>query len=65
MQPFHPFRICFSDGASIEVLHKEDVMPYRGTARIARRRTPGVLTEPYTSISLLHIVRIEPIPPEN
>jgi hypothetical protein len=60
--PFHPFRICFTDGTSIEVLHSEDVIAFRGIAHVARRRTSNVAREPFTSISLLHIVRIEPIP---
>jgi hypothetical protein len=65
VRPFQPFRICFSDGTSIEVLHAEDAIPLRGTALVARRRAPEVAREPYTTISLLHVVRIEPIPSDN
>lgn len=61
VRPFQPFRICMTDGAKLDVLHPDAIIVMKGTAYIARRSAPGVLTEPHSTISLLHVVRIEPI----
>jgi hypothetical protein len=50
-----------TDGAIFEVSHPDAIIVMKGTAYIARRSVPGVLTDPHSTISLLHVVRIEPI----
>jgi hypothetical protein len=37
------------------------VIALKGTALVARRDVSGIPAEPYTTISLLHVVRLEPI----
>ena len=59
--PFRRFRICLTDGTHIDVLHPEEVIALKGTALVARRDVSGIPAEPYTAISLLHVVRLEPI----
>src|SRR5258708_3223624 len=59
--PFRRFRICLTDGTGIDVLHPEEVIALKGTALVARRDLSGIPAQPYTTISLLHVVRLEPI----
>jgi hypothetical protein len=63
-QPFQAFRICMTDGAAFDIHHPEQVIPSKGTAVITQRRSPGSLSDRDTTISLLHVVRLEPIDDE-
>jgi hypothetical protein len=50
-----------TDGTSLDILHPEEVIPLKGTALVARRETSGVPSQPFTTISLLHVLRLEPL----
>jgi hypothetical protein len=64
VRPFQPFRIFMTDGTKLDVKHPEEVIAFKTTAYVARRKLPNVLTSPHTTISLLHLVCIEPFPSE-
>jgi hypothetical protein len=61
-RPFEPFRLCFSDASSVEVMHPELCWLARSSAHVAvpdlrvRGRALRVL-----HCALVHIVRFEPL----
>ena len=61
-RPFQPFRMHLTTGESYDVRHPELVWVYRQCADMAMNPNPktGVI-ERAERVSLLHIVRIEPI----
>ena len=59
-RPFKPFRIRMTDGAAIDVRHPDEVIPVKTTASVARGPAGEVFVQQST-ISLLHVIRLEPI----
>jgi hypothetical protein len=64
-KPFRPFRIYLSDGTVYEIRHAELVKVGRSKAMIYFPKVdePHAVFERYISVSLLHITRLEPVPP--
>jgi hypothetical protein len=62
-RPFRPFRIRMTDGAALDVRHPEEVVPYKTTAWVARGPA-GETFEQHVTISLLHVIRLEPVETE-
>jgi hypothetical protein len=64
-KPFRPFRINLSDGTVYEIRHAELVKVGRSKAMIyfPKEDEPHAVFERYISVSLLHITRLEPVPP--
>jgi hypothetical protein len=64
-KPFRPFRIHLSDGTVYEIRHAELVKVGRSKAMIffPTMDEPHAVFERYVSASLLHITRLEPVPP--
>jgi len=64
-KPFRPFLIYVSDGSVYEIRHAELVKVDRSKAWIffPRVNKPHAVVERYVSVSLLHITRLEPVPP--
>jgi len=60
-KPFAPFRIVMTDGSALEIFHPDQVVPFKGTALVGRRVSLASLNERDISISLLHVIRLEPI----
>ncbi len=63
-RPFEPFRIHLTDGTVYQIPHPELVMVGRGKVLIGTpaQGESGVFDR-YDVVSLLHIVRLEPIQP--
>lgn len=63
-KPFEPQRMHLTDGTVYEIRHPELVMVGRSKALVGIAATgqPGVF-ERYDVVSLLHIVRLEPMAP--
>lgn len=59
-RPFRPFRIRMTDGAAIDIRHPEEAVPVKTTATVARG-PGGEVSVRSTTISLLHVIRLEPI----
>jgi len=61
-QPFEPFRIVLTDGKTYDVRHPDMLIATRRTAAIG---VPSEASQPtaerIVTVSLLHIVRLEPI----
>jgi hypothetical protein len=64
-KPFRPFRIFLSDGTVYEIRHAELVKVGRSKAMIFFPAVdePHAVFERYIAVSLLHITRLEPVPP--
>jgi hypothetical protein len=61
-RPFVPFRMHLSDGTVYEIRHSELVVPGMTTAFIGFAADPNqTYYHTYTIVSLLHVVRLEPI----
>jgi hypothetical protein len=66
-RPFQPFRIHLSDGVTFDVRHPELVMPGLESFVLgfpASEQNPAVYGR-YNIVSLLHVVRLEPLPAES
>lgn len=65
-RPFAPFRMYLTDGTAYEIHHPELVMVGRGKVLVFTPASgqPGIF-ERYDAVSLLHIVRLEPIQPSS
>ncbi len=60
-RPFIPFRLYLTDGSSYDVRHPEMLIVFRRIAVLALGEpAEGVYERPVT-ISLVHIVRVEPV----
>jgi hypothetical protein len=62
-RPFEPFRIYLSDNSTLDVRHSELVLVGRRSA-VVGIPPPEQGSPPYersTTVSLLHIVRLEPM----
>jgi hypothetical protein len=64
-QPFEPFRVVLSSGASYKVSHPELAMVLRNGIYVAEPDVKGQLPEVPAWCSLLHITAIEPIAAKN
>ena len=64
-RPFEPFRLNLSDGTTYDVRHPEMMMVGRSRALIgiAAAEQPFVFDK-VDSVALLHITRLEPLPPQ-
>jgi hypothetical protein len=64
-RPFRPFRFYLSDGTVYEIRHAELVKVGRTKILIFFPVVddPYAVFERYVSVSLLHITRLEPVPP--
>lgn len=64
VRPFVPLRIHMTDGQTYDIRHPDAVLVMRQRVDIGVRPDPmtGVL-ERVDHCSLLHVVRIEPLPP--
>jgi hypothetical protein len=61
-QPFGPFRIVLTDGASYEIRHPDLLWVGKRTAYVGLTGEPGqTYFERSVKIDLLHIIRTEPI----
>jgi hypothetical protein len=63
-QPFDPVRLHLTDGTVYEIRHPDLVMVGRSKLLVGTpaEGVPGVF-ERYDVVSLLHVVRLEPIEP--
>jgi hypothetical protein len=66
-RPFQPFRVTLTDGRTYEVHHPELAMVGRSTVAIGLPRAsdprPVPAFDHLVTVSLLHIMQIEPIVP--
>ena len=64
-QPFRSFRVTLTDGRTYEVLHPELAMVGHSTVAIglARPNAAEPVFDRLVTVSLLHIMQIEPIVP--
>jgi hypothetical protein len=62
-QPFRPFLLTLTDGRTYDVMHPELAMVGRSSMEVglARPEDPENIAERIVSISLLHIMQIEPL----
>jgi hypothetical protein len=60
-QPFEPFRVCLSDGATYEVRQAEMMLVTRRQVIIALPRPGEEIARRVVYCDPLHITRIEPI----
>ena len=61
--PFRPFRLTLTDGRTYDVMHPELAMVGRSWVQVglARPGDPENIAERLISVSLLHIMQIEPL----
>lgn len=67
-QPFEPFRIILSTGATYDIRHPDLIMVGRRSATIGLTHQPDKTVYDYTiKVDLLHVVGIEelPVPPSS
>ena len=62
-QPFRPFRLTLTDGRTYDVMHPELAMVGRSSMEVglARPGDPENIADRIISLSLLHIMQIEPL----
>jgi len=60
-RPFVPFRILLSTGETYDVHHPELVMVGKRSALIGITSDPTPRYDRFATISLLHVVRLEPL----
>jgi len=61
-QPFEPFRLVMTDGAGFEIRHPDLLWVGRSTAMVGLTGEPGqTFYERAVKVTLLHIVRLEPL----
>ena len=64
-QPFRPFRLFVSDGATYDVIHPEMAHILRATIQIILPASGilGIPVERMVLVSFIHITRVEVFPP--
>ena len=64
-RPFEPFRIHTTDGASYDIRHPEWVMvsPTRVVIFVPLTGQPHPIFDRSDSVALIHVTRLEPLPP--
>jgi len=60
-RPFEPFRIVMSDGGVLDVFHPDQIVVLKTLAYVGRCATAREVAERDITISLLHVVRLEPL----
>ncbi|MGA2702239.1 MAG: hypothetical protein ABSH35_14235 [Isosphaeraceae bacterium] len=62
-QPFQPFRLTLTDGRSYDILHPELALVGRSWVGVglARPGDPEGVADRLVTVSLLHIMQIEPL----
>jgi hypothetical protein len=62
-RPFRPFRLTLTDGRTYDVMHPELAIVGRSSVEVglARPEDPDNIAERLISVSLLHIMQIEPL----
>jgi hypothetical protein len=60
-RPFLPFRIVMTDGGVLDIWHPDQLIVSKTTAIVGRRATAQVVAERDLTISLLHVIRLEPL----
>jgi hypothetical protein len=61
-RPFQPFRICTTDGAYFDIRHPEIVSIGRAIVRVGvSSGTSGHPVARDIALSMLHLIRIEPL----
>jgi hypothetical protein len=65
-RPFQPFRITLTDGRAYEVFHPDLAMVGRSIVAVGLPRPddPEAIFDRLVTVSLLHIMQVEPIPAE-
>ena len=62
MQPFEPFRLVMTDGASFEIRHPDLLMVGQRSAVVGLSGQPSqTYYERTVKIDLLHVIRLEPL----
>jgi hypothetical protein len=59
--PFRPFRLRCTDGAYFDIHHPDEVLLYQSLAEVAVAPFGTEIAERTVIISLLHLIRLEPI----
>lgn len=61
-QPFEPFRVVLTDGATYEIRHPDMILPTRRTVTIGIPAGPGQeIAERSITAAMIHVVRVEPM----
>lgn len=61
-KPFEPFRLHLTDGSTFDIRHPEMILIARRTVAVGLPASAGSTeADRITTISILHIVRAEPI----
>ena len=60
-RPFLPFRIVMTDAGVLDICHPDQMIVSKTTAIVGRRATAQVVAERDVTISLLHVIRLEPL----
>jgi hypothetical protein len=61
-QPFAPFRIVMTDGASFDIRHPDLLWVGKRSAHVGLTKQPGrTFYERAIQIDLLHVIRVEPL----
>lgn len=61
-EPFVPFRIHLTDGRAFEIRHPEMMVVAARTAAIGVYQTAGTFPDHLETVTLIHIVSLEPLP---
>ena len=64
-RPFEPFRIMLTNGITYDVVHPDLVMVghWAITIGLPRPNGPQTIYDRVVTVSLLHVMQIEPLPP--
>jgi hypothetical protein len=62
-RPFMPFRLCITDGASIEVPHPDIIVPGARSVMVGipGPNLPEGVVDRFAVVALVHITRLEPL----
>jgi hypothetical protein len=60
-QPFTPVQFYLTDGMTYDVLHPDQILVDRATIHIGVNPDPGGVPDRVDFVSLLHLVRVEPL----
>lgn len=60
-RPFEPFRIVMTDGGVLDVFHPDQMIVFKTLAYVGRCVTAREVAERDITVSLLHVVRLEPL----
>jgi hypothetical protein len=65
-KPFEPFRITLTDGRTYDVHHPELAMVGHRTVAVGLPKSSGpqLIYDRLVTVSFLHIMQIEPLPPD-